>query len=344
MHTSLPAARRARRLLRVPSAAVAAAVFFAPALAIACACGCGIFDVGGVSGIMPDYSEGPWSVYFRYDYMNQNQNWEGDHQAAAADNGDKELMTSFYTFGGQYRVNLDWTVMAELPVYDRHLTTTDDGTIQGPPGSIFTGKIFTPGDLELMADYTGLSPNLATGLIFGVKLPTGDWHGPKGPLGGYEFDRDSLPGTGTTDLILGAYHNGALTADGKVGYYVQGRVNIPLNTQGGYRPGTEYDAAIGTDYNFEQVGPFRSVAPVLSILGSIRAHDSGPAADYLNSGYARLFVAPGVQLQYKNFRIYADLEVPFYQHTNSASSVYVEGTAGQLIASPLFKVQVNYDF
>jgi hypothetical protein len=331
-------------LARIPSIALVGAYMFAPALALACACGCGIFDVGGASGIMPGTEEGDYSLYFRYDYMNQGTNWEGDHKAPRSDNQDKNLNTSFYFTGAQWHVNPDWTLMTELPVYARHLTTTDDGTVQGPAGSIYTGKMVSLGDLEVMADYTGLFADKNTGLIFGVKFPTGDFSGPKGPLGGYEFDRDSLPGTGSTDLILGIYHDGALTEDGSVGYYVQARGNIPVLTQGGYRPGNEFDTAAGIDYSFQQVGPFKSISPVLSILTSYRQRDTGPAADFFNSGYYRVLAAPGVQFHFANLRLYTDVELPLYQHVNAAGNLAINGSSGQMVASALYKIQLNYDF
>lgn len=344
------AAVNARRKWRASPAMLAAAIVLSPAIAAACACGCGIFDVGGASGIMPDYSEGDYSLYFRYDYMNQNANWEGASKARASDNSDKDLNSSFYTEGGQWRVNNNWTVMAELPVYARHLTTTDDGGVQGPAGSIYTGKIVSLGDMQIMAAYTGLQPDMSTGIIAGIKLPTGDFTGPKGPLGGYEFDRDSLPGTGSTDIIIGAYHNGSLTEDGRLGYYVQTRAQFAVLTQsvagngGSYRPGNEFDSAAGIDYSFDEVKPFKSIAPVLSLLSSYRMHDTGGGADEYNSGYYRLLLAPGVQFHFANLRLYADLEYPIYQHTNAASSLAINGTSGQLVASPLYKVQLNYDF
>jgi len=339
----LRAAKSARRWPRVSPAMLAGAIMLAPAIAAACACGCGIFDVGGASGLMPDYAEGGFSVYFRYDYMNQSTNFRGDQQAPAALNKDKGINTSFYTSGGQWQINRDWIFMAELPVYARHLTTTDDGTVQGPAGTHYTGKDTALGDLQIMAAYTGLSPDMSTGLIGGIKLPTGDYTGPKGALGGTEFDRDSLPGTGSTDIILGAYHNGALSEDGRVGYYVQTRADLPVAGQGGYLPGSEFDSAAGIDYSFDEVRPFKSIAPVFSLLASDRLRDSGPAADRYNSGYFRLLAAPGVQFHYRNIRLYADVEVPLYQHVNAAA-LGQSDTSGQLVASTLYKIQINYDF
>jgi hypothetical protein len=335
-----PARARARRL---PPYALAAALLLTPALAAACACGCGIFDVGGATGMMPEVAGGDFSIFFRYDYMNQGQNWEQSHKAPAADNQDKNINTSFYTPGGVWVINQDFSLEAEMPLFARHLTTTDDGTVFGASGSVYTGKIFAPGDLQVMGIYTGLQSNMQTGLMFGFKFPTGDWHGPNGTLGGAEFDRDSLPGTGSTDVMVGAYHTGTFTDDGRFGYYVQQRAQFAFATQGGYRPGNEFDTAAGLDYTFDRPGLLNRVTPVLSVLNSFRMHDGGPAADAPNSGYERLLIAPGVEFRVRNVRIYADVEVPVYQYTN-AIPVAVEGTSGQLVASPLYKVQVNYDF
>jgi hypothetical protein len=43
-------------------------------------------------------------------------------------------------------------------------------------------------------------------------------------------------------------------------------------------------------------------------------------------------------------RMYADVALPLYQHVNSAPSLAIEGTAGQLVAPALFKIQFAYDF
>lgn len=331
------------RAAKLAAVALPATFVLAPALAFACACGCDIFDVGGATGMMPDLATGAYSIFFRYDYMDQNQNFEFSHKAPASDNQDKDLNSSFYTPGGIWVVNPNWSLEAELPIFARHLRTTDDGTVFGDAGSIYTGKIVSPGDLQINGIYTGLQANMQTGLMFGLKLPTGDWHGPNGPLGGAEFDRDSLPGTGSTDIMLGAYHNGTFTDDGRLGFYLQQRAQFAIATQGGYRPGNEYDSAAGLDYTFDRPGLLNRITPVLSLINSYRMHDSGPAADPPNSGYERLLIAPGIEFRVKNVRIYADVEVPVYQYTNAAP-LALEQDSGQLVASPLYKVQMNYDF
>ncbi len=284
------------------------------------------------------------SVWGRWDLMDQNKNWEGASSAPASDNSDKEIRTNFYTVGIQYMFSHNWGVMAELPTYHRSLETTDDGTVAGPAGSIYTGHLTDLGDLEVMAVYTGLSPDMSTGLLFGIKLPTGNYTGPTGPLGGYEFDRDSLPGTGSTDLLLGAYHIGGITSDNRLAYFVQGLYKFAMTTRNDYRPGNEIDAAAGLTYDLGAYGALTKVAPSLSLLASERNHDSGTQADSLNSGYYRLLVAPGVDARFGKLRVYADVEVPVYQYTNAAPSVAIEGTSGQLVTSKQFKLQIGYDF
>ena len=276
--------------------------------------------------------------------MNQNQNWEGNSKAPASDNNDKDIRTSFYTVGGQYMIDRNWTVMAELPTYSRRLTTTDDGTVFGSAGSIYTGKLTDLGDLQVTGLYTGLSEDMSTGLSFGVKLPTGNYTGPNGPLGGPEFDRDSLPGTGSTDAMVGGYHIGGLNSDNTLAYFVQARYQFAFMTRDSYRPGNELDGVVGLTYDFGEKGPLDKVAPTLQVIGSHREHDTGANADPLNSGYERLLIAPGIELRLDKVRLYADVEFPIYQHTNAASSPAIEGTAGQLVASTLFKVQLAYDF
>jgi len=87
------------------------------------------------------------------------------------------------------------------------------------------------------------------------------------------------------------------------------------------------------------------VSPTLQVLGSIRAHDTGDAADPLNSGYQRLLLAPGLRVQItRKLSVYGDVEFPIAQYVNAAGSVAIEGTSGQLVAPVQFKVQVNYGF
>jgi hypothetical protein len=83
---------------------------------------------------------------------------------------------------------------------------------------------------------------------------------------------------------------------------------------------------------------------VLQLIDSYRVHDTGASADPLNSGYERALIAPGIDLRMGHVQLYADVEIPIYQHMNAAPAVAIEGTSGQLTASALYKVQMSYDF
>ena len=311
-----------------------------PARARACACGCGIFDVGAGT-MIPSDSESGVSLWFRYSYMNQNQNWAHGSKAAASNNDDKGIETSFFTPGGSYMLNHSWSVMAELPIYSRRLTTTDDGTVNGPAGSIYTAHLTDMGDLQISAMFTGFSPDMSTGMSFGLKLPTGNYTGPAGSLGGSEIDRDTLPGTGSTDIMIGGYHIGGLNSDNSLAYFAQARFQAAFLTRNNYRPGNELDGALGLSYS-TPLGAKAKVTPVAGVLVSYRMHDIGENSDPDNSGYTRLLAAPGIEVRLDKVKLYADVELPFYQHVNAANPA--SGTSGQLVAPYLFKVQVTYDF
>jgi hypothetical protein len=310
---------------------------------LACACGCGIFDVGDINSMIPMRGHGGMA-WLRWSYMSQSQNWQRSHAAPATDNDDRLLATSFITAGGQYTFSPRWTVMAELPMYDRQFNHVDDGTVAGPAGTVFHTHLFALGDAMVMGNYTGLQKNMSTGLQFGVKLPTGLSTSRRGPLGGTFMDRDTLPGTGSFDFILGAYHVGSFMPNGQIPYWVQLSYRNAFTMSDQYRAGNETDTALGVGYSFGKVWRAKSVTPSLQLLGSWRARDSGLNADPLNSGYSKLLVAPGIQVDFNRFNVYADVELPIFQYVNSATTPHVEGSSGQLVAPVLFKVQVGYDF
>jgi hypothetical protein len=67
---------------------------------------------------------------------------------------------------------------------------------------------------------------------------------------------------------------------------------------------------------------------------SYRQRDSGPQSDRPDSGYNRLLIAPGVEVDVQQFKVFANVGVPIYQNTNG----------NQLTAPELFKFNVSYTF
>lgn len=187
-----PFRRRSFSLVAKAALLLSASLLAAPAPAFACACGCGVFGVGTLT-LLPNTEGG--TAFLEYDFMDQNQNWSGSGASPAADNPDKDLRTNFFTAGAQYMFDDGWGVMADLPFWDRSLTTAPG------QGAIDTFHHATAGDVRLMGIYSGFSPDLSNGIVFGAKLPTGD----SSYLG---FDRDTEIGSGSTDLLLGFFSCG----------------------------------------------------------------------------------------------------------------------------------------
>jgi hypothetical protein len=298
-------------------AAIVVALSAMPGLASACACGCGVFSVG-TSAMFPQGAGA--TVSLEYDYMNQDQNWSGASSAPAAENPDRDIRTDFFTVGAQYMFDRDWGVTAQVPYWDRLFVTTDSDR----PGAFHHDAL---GDVRLLGIYSGFSADLSSGVLFGLKLPTGDYT--------YRnFDRDTSIGTGSTDVILGAFHQGGLDTQGIWAWFVQGQWQRAVRSRGGYRPGNELDAATGIYYGGWDLGRRAQLAPIVQLIASDRLQDSGPEASAGDSGYRRILIAPGIEYDVGALKLYGDVEIPVYQ--------YVHGD--QLVARRQYKFIVAYRF
>jgi hypothetical protein len=290
----------------------------APAAGLACACGCGVFDVA-TGAMFPEHSGG--MVFLEQDFMDQNQNWSGTSSAPAADNADKRIRTNFWTVGGQYSFNRSWTAEVDVPYWDRLFETQQDS------GDIGSHTHSALGDVRLKGTYTGFSPDLSTGASFGVKLPTGDSTYPY-------FDADTEIGSGSTDLLLGAYHRARLSADQRWSWYTSAQWDKPVAHKSSYRPGAEVDGVLGTYYDGWRFAGSLHLAPILQLVGTYRTHEGGSDGDPQNSGYTRVLLTPGLELDAGRTRVYADV----------SRALYTNVSGNQLVARTLFKVSVSVQF
>lgn len=300
-----------------PSAGILAAALAlgsATSSASACACGCGVFEVG--ASMLPTGDKA--DLFLRYDFLDQSENWSGTSGAPAAGNDDKRITTNFFTLGGQYRFADDWSAMAEVPVWDRRFRTEGD---EGPG----TFRHAALGDVRLMVNYSGLSSGASTtGITLGVKLPTGD-------TGYSHFDWDVSIGSGATDALVGLYHAGPLSHDGRFAWYAQAMWDKPLATRAVYKPGGEIDGALGLYYAGFATGSV-GITPMLQTLFASRSRDGGPEADPQNTGYTRVLLAPGIEFTFGQWSVYGDVEFPVYQDVNG----------DQLVAHQQFKLVLSY--
>lgn len=316
----------------IVSVAIVATIWLvvcAPALSWACACGCGVFEVGTAS-LFP--RSGGGTFWLEYDYMDQYINWHATQVASATRNDDKRLQSHFMNAGLQYMFNRDWGAMIEIPYTVRYFRAADEDT-----GKIQANTFNSIGDIRLMGMYTGLSEDMSTGLQLGVKVPSGWWTYP-------HADRDTQIGTGSTNLLAGAYHLGTIPSqlgtlpltfrERPFNWFVQAYYDAPMWSQENYTPGREFDGALGTYYNFGVVGPLKELAPMLTLIASDRVRDTGTAAAHNDSGYTRLMIAPGGEIKLGILRWYADIEIPFFQNM----------VGNQITAPFMLKTIVSYDF
>ena len=93
------------------------------------------------------------------------------------------------------------------------------------------------------------------------------------------------------------------------------------------------DAAAGFYYSGWSLGRAH-ITPIGQVIVSERTGDIGAAASPDNSGYQRILLSPGIEVHLHPVKIYADVELPVYNHV----------TGNQLIAPVLVKVSVSYMF
>jgi len=359
-NASLPARRRyAGRIAAALMAFLVPAILSVAPLvgltttgALACACGCSVFDVGGLD--TPQEQDHGGRVFFEFWSGDQTHNWVGSSKAAGFLNSDSKINTQWYNVGFQYSFNRDWGVMVRIPTVSRALTT--DTAPIGPGSETFHSTDI--GDIEIMGMYTGFFPDMSTGAIFGVKLPSGTYNAPG-------LDRDTQIGSGSTDLLLGGFHRGMITGDNAWQYFAQAMWRQPLLYQNAadpqgffdgnagvvqsYHPGLQVDGAAGILYNnWYHVLGFDKITPLGQVIISHRDHDTGTGSDPLNSGFDRVMLSPGIEftkvLDEANNRVlktYFDIEVPVYYRANAANNA---GTEGQLVAPYLIRIVTSYNF
>ncbi len=306
-----------------PGLALLCALVLLPRSADACACGCGVFDVG--DDLMFPSAEGGMA-YVQYTFMDQNLNWSGVSSSPAELNGDKQIRTNSFNAGLEYMFDRAWGLQVEVPYIDREFRT-----VGGASGNdLVTLHWSDLGDVRIKGIYTGFSPDLSTGITFGLKLPTGsythnDAYG--------DVDRDTEIGSGSTDVLLGVFHHQKFAPDSPWNWFAQAELDVPTFLSDHYRPGTEADAAAGVYYDGWTFGGVH-IKPVAQVLGSVRASDSGAQANPDNSGYNRIMLSPGFEIHTGPASVHLDAEIP----------VYEDITGQQLVARALFKVMVGCHF
>ncbi len=298
-------------------------VALAPLPAFACAsCGCSLssdWDSQGVS------SSPGLKLDLRYDYVNQNQYRSGSHAVTYDPNTGAENETytknHYYTIGLDYAFASVWGVNVQLPYIVRKHETNgmpnpDTATgldSNGDPGIQDTKKI---GDAKVIFRYTGFADH-NFGVQFGLKLPTGSHTETftSGFNAGELLDPGLEPGTGSTDLILGAFYSGAINRDWD--YFAQGVYQTVVKHTNDYKPGHSLNVNFGVRYM-----SIAGFTPQLQINTRFISKDylgdgTGAFAIDDNTGGRIAYLSPGVTFPVSDkVKLFAFVQLPIYQYLN----------------------------
>ena len=253
---------------------------------------------------------------FRYEYINQDQPRAGKDKVAVGqipqDHDEVKTINRNYIATLDYTINDQWGVAAILPVSDRTHYHLDNDS--GAPVPEFWNFIRMD-DIRVLGRYQLRSENQQThslsfyGLNFGLKLPTGSRDIVNAD--GERAERSLQPGTGTTDLLLGAYYSQFLP-NSNASWFFQGMWQKPLNYREDYRPGQRVALDLGYRYEVtDQLGL------MVQLNALYRDRDSGLQAEPDDTGGRFLFISPGISYAItKNFQVYGFVQLPIYQYVN----------------------------
>jgi len=281
----------------------------------ACAsCGCTL-NADAAMG----YSAVPgWRLSFEYDYIHQDQLRSGTHTIATVPDGnelERETLNRYYTVGLDYSPNSDWDIALRVPYVGRTHSTYGAYDSTQPLPELSYSRSSSLGDIKLIGSYQGFLPAHNLGVQLGVKLPTGrygtDVKFESGPLQGGPLDTSLQPGTGSTDIIVGAYYHQFISGNfaGFVNAQFQSAVKSKQDEPGNdYRPGNSTTVSFGVRYEGNP-----QWVPQLQMNLLHKSVDQGALADiYSTAGYVA-YVSPGLTAKVAgNLHAFGFVQLPVY--------------------------------
>ena len=288
-----------------------------PGPAQACAsCGCSLSSDAAMG-----YSAMPgWRLSIEYDYIDQDQLRSGTHAVSGVPAGtelEHQTLNQYVTTGLSYSPNSSWNLTLLIPYVIRSHSTYGIYDPTQPLPELSRSFSSSLGDMKLIASYQGFLPTNNFGIQLGVKLPTGQYGTAvefySGPNAGTPLDASLQPGTGSTDVIVGAYYYAAISQNldafinGQFQAAVQHRMDQPGND---YRPGNTTTVSLGLRY----AGNPRWI-PQLQMNLLHKEPDTGALADVQNTAGNVAYVSPGVTVQLAaRLHLFAFAQLPLYSN------------------------------
>jgi len=287
-------------------------------------------------------AETGWRVNVDYSFINQSQLRSGTgpisaSQVAAINDagGNQEVehktINRYVNLGISYTPSADWNITTIIPYIDRsHTTYGNAGTADLNSSNLSSASSTGIGDIKLIGSYQGLLPTHNLGIQFGIKLPTGDYggqntvtlatvgrnpvffaNGPNSVSPATALDASLQPGTGSTDVILGAYYYQPISQnfDAFVNGQFQSAIAERLNqVNADYRPGNQENVSFGLRYEADP-----KIVPQLQINLTHKSADQGALADTTDTGGTVAYLSPGVTVSLlQKFQVYAFVQKAVY--------------------------------
>ena len=292
----------------------------------ACAsCGCSLNSDWGSQGM----STSPgWSIDVRYDYLNQNQLWSGtskispnvavgvnNPQTNSSAEIEKYTKSQMLTSTIDYNNGDTWGVSLIIPYINRAHSTLGTDSVDGytPGSTAYDSQTAGIGDIRVIGRYYGFTDQRNLGIQLGAKLPTGKTNQIASD-GSTVVDPGLQLGTGTTDLIVGAYYNNNWNDNWS--YFGQALYQTALNYSnmagGSYKPGNSLNVNAGIRYE-----KYEWIKPTLQINSRFVKADSGDAADTFATGGTLVYLTPGFIVPVNDqMSVYTNVQIPIYQNLN----------------------------
>jgi hypothetical protein len=286
------------------------------------------------------YTSSPgWRVSLEYDYIDQNQLRTGSSAipawqvASINDSGgsqevERQTINRYLNLGLMYAPNSNWNVLALVPFVDRSHTTYGPAMSDQLTSAQVSASTTTDiGDAKLIASYQGFFPTHNLGLQLGFKLPTGNYGGQNtitgefvgrdavrfnsGPNLGNALDTSLNAGTGSTDVIVGAYYYQPVSQNFDA--FVNGQFQAAFahrldQTNADFRPGNLLSMNFGVRYEADP-----RYTPQLQFNITHKSTDQGALADTLDTGGTVFYISPGISaILAKGLQAYGFVTVPLY--------------------------------
>jgi hypothetical protein len=281
----------------------------------ACAsCGC---SLSGDAAMGYSAAAG-WRFSVEYDYIHQDQLRSGTHAVSEVPDGyelERETLNRYITAGISYSPNSAWSVTLYAPYVARTHSTHGEVDSSQPLPQLSSSRSASLGDVRLVGAYQGFLATRNLGVTLGVKLPTGatDVRFYGGPLSGEPLDASLQPGTGSTDVLVGAYYYRAIAQDWDAfanGLF-QAAVHERRNEAGDdFRPGDAVTVSAGVRY----VASPR-LLPQLQVNFVHKAPDTGALADLQSSAGSVVYLSPGLSVALtRHVGIFGFVQLPLYSN------------------------------